>query len=145
MVQRVLADIAFTRAGDKGDISDVSVFAPDPEVYRLLAEQVTEERVKECYAELVRGRVTRYEVPNVLALKFVMERALGGGGPASLRADNLGKAMGGPLLRLTVEVPQELDSRLAPRSGPARDPYAEDAWVVRGADSTHNVQTPPVS
>ena len=131
MVQRLLGHIAFTRAGDKGDISDVSLFAPNREVYELLLEQVTEQRVKECYGSLVRGGVTRYAVPNVLALKFVLEQALGGGGPSSLRADNLGKAMGGPLLRLTVDVPASLDERLGERRAPARDPYEGDEWVVR--------------
>ena len=131
MVQRVLADLAFTRAGDKGDISDVSLFAPDRETYDLLVEQVTPERVKELYGSLVLGAVTRYEVPNVLALKFVLEQALGGGGPSSLRADNLGKAMGGPLLRLTVEVPAALDGNLGPRRAPSRDPHQGDQWVVR--------------
>jgi hypothetical protein len=131
MVQRVLGEIAFTRAGDKGDISDVSLFAPDRETYDLLVEQVTAERVKECYGSLVLGDVTRYEVPNVLALKFVLEQALGGGGPSSLRADNLGKAMGGPLLRLTVDVPAALDEKLGPRRAPGRDPHQGDEWVVR--------------
>lgn len=131
MVQRVLGDVAFTRAGDKGDTSDVSLFAPDRAVYDLLVEQVTEQRVKDCYGSLVRGAVTRYEVPNVLALKFVLEQALGGGGPSSLRADNLGKAMGGPLLRLTIEVPAELDARLGVRRAPPRDPHEGDEWVVR--------------
>ena len=122
MTIRPLADLAFTRAGDKGDISDVSVFAPDREVYDLLVEQVTTERVKACYGDLVRGAVTRYEVPNVLALKFVLEQALGGGGPSSLRADNLGKAMGGPILRLDIDVPDELEQRLPPRPVPPPDP-----------------------
>lgn len=131
MGTRVLADLAFTRAGDKGDISDVALFAPDREIYDLLVEQVTVERVKKCYGDLVAGDVTRYEVPNVLALKFVLTQALGGGGPSSLRADNLGKAMGGPLLRLTVEVPDELDARLGSRGRPPRDPYADQQWVVR--------------
>lgn len=131
MVQRVLGEIAFARAGDKGDTSDVALFAPNREVYELLVEQVTAERVKDCYGSLVRGPVTRFEVPNALALKFVLEQALGGGGPSSLRADNLGKAMGGPLLRMTVEVSDELDARLGPRQGPGRDPHEGDEWVVR--------------
>jgi hypothetical protein len=131
MVTRTLADFAFTRAGDKGDISDVSLFAPDRETYDLLVEQVTVERVKHCYGSRVLGAVTRYEVPNVLALKFVLEQALGGGGPSSLRADNLGKAMGGPLLRLTVEVPAALNAKLGPRRAPERDPHQGDEWVVR--------------
>ena len=138
MPMRPVADIAFTRAGDKGDISDVSVFAPDREVYEVLRAQVTAERVKQVYGSLVLGDVTRYEVPNVLALKFVLERALGGGGPASLRADNLGKAMGGTLLRLEVEVTDELDQRLGARPAPPRDAYAGQEWVVPGGDRTHN-------
>jgi hypothetical protein len=130
VARRRLADIAFTRAGDKGDISDVTLFAPDAEVYKLLADQVTAVRVKELYADLVRGDVTRYEVPNVFALKFVLERALGGGGPSSLRADNLGKAMGGPLLRLEVDIPDLMAQRLGPRPAPPDDPYAGQGWVV---------------
>lgn len=126
-----LVEVAFTRAGDKGDTSDVSLFARTAEVYPHLVEQVTAERVKQLYGELVLGNVSRYEVPNVWALKFVMERALGGGGPASLRADNLGKAVGGALLRLEVEVPQELASQLAPRPRPPDDPYRDAGWVVR--------------
>jgi hypothetical protein len=129
-VTRLLADLAFTRSGDKGDASDVTVFAPDREVYALLVEQVTPERVRALYGDLVRGEVTRYEVGNVLALKFVMEAALGGGGPSSLRADNLGKAFGGAILHLSVAVPDDLDARLGPRPHPPRDPYAGTAWRV---------------
>lgn len=129
-VRRVV-DLAFTRAGDKGDISDVSVFAVDARAYELLREQLTAERVKQCYGALVRGAVERYEVPNLLALKFVLQDALGGGGPSSLRADNLGKAMGGPLLRLTIDVPDDLAAQLDPKPLPPDDPYAGDKWVVR--------------
>lgn len=131
MPRLLLAELAFTRAGDKGDTSDVTLFAPDAEVYDLLADQVTAARVKVGYGDLVSGEVTRYEVPNVLALKFVLTMALGGGGPSSLRADNLGKAMGGPLLRLTVQVPDDLAARIGRRPQTARDPYADQPWVVR--------------
>jgi hypothetical protein len=130
MPTRLLADLAFTRAGDKGDISDVTVFAPDRDVYDVLVEQVTPEKVRVCYGDLVRGDVTRYEVPHVLALKFVLQHALGGGGPSSLRADNLGKAMGGPLLRMPIEIPAALDARLGARPAPPRDPYEGQQWVV---------------
>lgn len=137
MATRQLAGLAFTRAGDKGDISDVTLFAPSRALYDLFVEQVTVARVQRCYGSLVRGTVTRYEVPNVLALKFVLEAALGGGGPSSLRADNLGKAMGGPLLRLTVDVPNDILSAVE-AVRPPRDPYADDDWVVRGGANAHN-------
>ena len=131
MTKVLLADVAFARAGDKGDISDVSLFARTAEVYPHLVEQVTAERVKELYGDLVGGDVTRYEVPNVEALKFVLRDALGGGGPSSLRADNLGKAMGGALLRLEIDLPDDLARRLTPRPKPPDDPYTDAAWVVR--------------
>ncbi len=129
-VTRPLADLAFTRCGDKGDVSDVTVFAPDAEVYALLVEEVTAERVRALYGELVRGEVKRYEVAGVLALTFVLTAALGGGGPSSLRADNLGKALGGAILHLPIAVPDDLDTRLGQRSRPPRDPYARAAWKV---------------
>jgi hypothetical protein len=130
MATLTLADLAFARSGDKGDISDLSVFAPDAEIYAVLLEEVTADRVRAHLGGLVTGDVTRYEAPNVLALKFVCAGALGGGGPASLRADNLGKALGGALLRLPVDVPDGLAGRLGPRDRPPRDPYADATWRV---------------
>jgi hypothetical protein len=69
-------------------------------------------------------------VPNVLALKFVCTAALGGGGPSSLRADNLGKAMGGALLSLPVIVDPASAVRLGGRPRPPKDPYAGATWRV---------------
>jgi hypothetical protein len=64
---------------------------------------------------MVRGEVTRYEAPNVRALNFVLKGALGGGGPKSLRSDNLGKTLGGALVRLEIDVPDEIAARRRPR------------------------------
>jgi hypothetical protein len=111
-----LRDICGTRAGDKGDISNVALFAYSDAGYRAIVDAVTVDRVKDHFGSMVRGTVTRHEVPNVLALNFVMRGALGGGGPRSLRADNLGKAMGAHLLRLEVEVPDELRAELRPQA-----------------------------
>jgi hypothetical protein len=102
------------RAGDKGDISNIALFADDREVYELIRTEVTAERVKAHFGRLVRGPVERYEAPNVLALNFVLHDALGGGAPRSLRADNLGKTLGGALVRLEIEVPEQLADRQAP-------------------------------
>jgi hypothetical protein len=111
-----LRDLCGVRSGDKGDISDLSLFADDQAAYEVICAEVTAERVAEHFGSLVRGTVTRYEVPNVWALKFVMTEALGGGGPRSLRADNLGKTLGGALLRMEIEVPDEV-ALAAPRRG----------------------------
>ncbi len=115
-----LRELCGVRSGDKGNLSDLSLFADDSETYEFLVSVVTAEIVKSHFGEIVEGEVTRYEVPNLLALKFVMTDALGGGGPRSLRSDNLGKTLGGALLRLEVEVPQELlaMSRRAGRRAP---------------------------
>ena len=93
------------RSGDKGDISDLALFADDEAAYEAIREAVTAERVKAHFGDLVLGEVERYEARNVLALKFVMHDALGGGAPRSLRADNLGKTLGAALLRMQIDVP----------------------------------------
>ena len=105
------------RAGDKGDISNVALFAPDEATYLVIRDQVSASRVKEHFGSLVRGAVERYEADNVLALNFVLHDALGGGGPRSLRADNLGKTLGGALVRLEVDAPTSLSARR--RAGPS--------------------------
>ena len=102
------------RAGDKGDIANVALFAGDTEIYDLICGMVTVERVRAHFAGLVHGPVERYEAPNVLALNFVLHDALGGGAPRSLRSDNLGKTLGGALVRLEIEVPDHLAHMQAP-------------------------------
>src|SRR6185503_783322 len=103
-----LRDLCGVRSGDKGDISDLSLFADDEAAYSAIEAAVTADRVKAHFGDLVKGKVERYEAPNVLALKFVMHEALGGGAPRSLRSDNLGKTHGASLLRLWIDVPDEV-------------------------------------
>jgi hypothetical protein len=99
------------RAGDKGDIANVAIFADDDDTYALICREATAARVKEHFGAMVHGRVDRYEAANVRALNFVMHGALGGGGPRSLRADSLGKTLGGALVRMEIDVPDEMASR----------------------------------
>jgi len=98
--------LAWARSGDKGDTSNIGVIARKPEWLPLLRTQLTEARVAEHLAHLVKGRVTRFEVPGIHAFNFVCEQALGGGGMASLRNDPLGKGMGQILLALPVRAPK---------------------------------------
>lgn len=100
-----LADLATARSGDKGDILDISLMAPDARTYDVLRREVSARRVQEHFAGIASGPVERYELPALLALKFVLHGALGGGAARSLRADNLGKTLGAALLRLRVEWP----------------------------------------
>jgi hypothetical protein len=89
-----LREVCGVRSGDKGDLSDLTLFMDDRAAYEAVAEAVTPELVAAHFGELVRGPVERYEVPNIWALKFVLHNALGGGGPRSLRSDTLGKTLG---------------------------------------------------
>ena len=106
-----LRELCGYRAGDKGDLANVAIFADDDAAYDVIVREVTAERVKAHFGTMVRGGVDRYEAPNVLALNFVLHEALGGGGPRSLRADSLGKTLGGALVRLEIDVPAELAGR----------------------------------
>ena len=115
MPRLALREICGYRAGDKGDIANVAIFADDDDTYALIAREVTAKRVKAHFGSMVRGRVDRYEAANVRALNFVMQGALGGGGPKSLRADSLGKTLGGALVRLEIDVPDALAGRRRPR------------------------------
>jgi hypothetical protein len=115
MARIQLVDLCGVRSGDKGDTSDLSLFADDDDAYEAVREAVTAERVKAHFGDLVRGPVERYEARNVLALKFVMHEALGGGAPRSLRADNLGKTLGAALLRLEIDVPDAVAAGAARR------------------------------
>jgi hypothetical protein len=110
-----LRELCGYRSGDKGDVSDVAIFADDDDTYALIVREVTAARVKEHFGSMVRGTVVRYEVPNVRALNFVMRGALRGGGPRSLRSDNLGKTLGGSLVRLEIEVPGARANQRRPR------------------------------
>ncbi len=115
MARLALRELCGFRAGDKGDLVNVALFADDDEVWDVIRREVTAARVKEHFGSLVRGTVDRYEAPNVQALNFVLHGALGGGGPRTLRSDNLGKTFGGALVRLEIDVPESLAGRRRPR------------------------------
>ncbi len=100
-----LLQLAWARSGDKGNTSNIGVIARRPEWLPLLQAQLTAERVAQWLAHLVRGPVTRYDVPGINAMNFVCEQALDGGGMGSLRNDPLGKGMAQILLTLPVLVP----------------------------------------
>jgi hypothetical protein len=118
-----LRDLCGTRAGDKGDIANVALFAYGEAAFAAIRDAVTAERVREHFGSLVTGRVDRYEAPNLLALNFVMHGALGGGGPRSLRSDSLGKTLGGALLRMEIDVPDDVAAG-APRNRAPVPPFS---------------------
>ena len=99
-----LLDLAHARSGDKGDTANVGVIALKDEYYPLLVREVTAARVKEHFGEMVKGKVERFELPNLGALNFLLHEALGGGGTLSLMTDAQGKTMSTALLRMFIEI-----------------------------------------
>jgi hypothetical protein len=101
-----IVELAHGRSGDKGDVCNVGLIANDEPGFEILRREVTAERVREHFGDLVVGDVTRYEMPGVRALNFVCRGALNGGGTLSLRSDHLGKVMYAWLLRMEIETEQ---------------------------------------
>jgi hypothetical protein len=97
-----LRDIAHSRTGDKGDISNISVIALDARDYPRLVSEVTVERVAAHFAKIAAGPVRRYELPNVAALNFVIEGALAGGVTRALTLDAHGKSLSSLMLDLEI-------------------------------------------
>jgi len=99
-----LAKIAHTRSGDKGDTCNIGVIAYDARHYPVLVRELTAGRVKAFLGDRVKGKVERFELPNLSALNFLLHEALGGGGTVSLRIDAQGKTFGAALLRLEIDI-----------------------------------------
>lgn len=107
MTSIALSRMAYTRSGDKGDGSNVGVIAYDQASYDILHEYLTPDRVKQHYARICHGEVERYEMPNLLALNFILHDSLGGGGSASMKTDAQGKTHGLGMLYMQVDVPED--------------------------------------
>jgi hypothetical protein len=113
--------LAQARSGDKGDTSDITVFFPNAELFRLCDEQLKPDSVRRFLSPLVRGTVDRYSIPKLFGYKFVCHQALDGGGSSSLRSDNLGKSMASALLRMWVhDIPAALAESSPLFAGPPR-------------------------
>jgi hypothetical protein len=103
-VKAPLSRFAHTRSGDKGDTANIGVIAWREEDYPLLARELTPERVKAFFGEMVQGPVERFELPNLGALNFLLHGSLGGGGTVTLRLDAQGKTYGAALLGMEIDV-----------------------------------------
>ena len=102
-MRRIVRDIAHARAGDKGNTSNVNVWAYDAADFELLKRNLTTERIKQAFPDLVRGRVERYVIEHLQGLNFVMHDALEGGVNRSLNLDSHGKSWSYLILGLEIE------------------------------------------
>jgi hypothetical protein len=102
-----LRKLAHARSGDKGDTANVGLIALRDELYPILVREVSAERVKEHFKGICNGEVERFELPNLLALNFLLHESLGGGGTLSLMTDAQGKTFSTAMLRMMVEVSED--------------------------------------
>ena len=116
MARVLLYDLAHGRSGDKGDTVNVGVIARRPEYWDVIRSALTRERVARHFEGMFDGRVDRYELPNLHALNFLLHGALDGGGTVSLMTDAQGKTFSTAMLRMEIEVPDELAAALPARS-----------------------------
>ncbi len=103
-----LLDIAHARSGDKGDTANVGVIALKPEWYAVLDQFLTADVVEQHYHGQLTGQVERFELPNLGALNFLLHGALDGGGTLSLKTDAQGKVYSTSVLRLVLDVPDDV-------------------------------------
>jgi hypothetical protein len=101
--RRIVRDIAHARAGDKGNTSNVNVWAYDPKDFEELKRALTPERIKRAFPDLIRGQVDRYVIEHLHGLNFVMQDALEGGVNRSLNLDSHGKSWSYLFLGLELE------------------------------------------
>ena len=99
-----LVRLAHARSGDKGDTANIGLIALRDEGYPILVREVTSERVKDHFKGICKGKVERFELPNLHALNFLLHESLGGGGTLSLMTDAQGKTFSTALLRMMVEI-----------------------------------------
>jgi len=103
-----LLKLAHARSGDKGDTANVGVIALKKEYYDILKDQLTADKVKKHFAKNVKGKVERFELPNIAAFNFLLHNALGGGGTLTLKHDAQGKVVSANILRMEIEVPDDM-------------------------------------
>lgn len=97
-----LREICHGRSGDKGDAANIGLIAYNKEGFELIKNQVTSEAVKNHFEGICKGKVERFEMPNIFALNFVLHNTLGGGGTVSLMHDAQGKTLAAALLKMEV-------------------------------------------
>jgi hypothetical protein len=102
-----LTKLAHARSGDKGDTANVGIIALKDEFYPILVREITAEKVKKHFGEMVKGEIERFELPNLKALNFLLHESLGGGGTLSLMTDAQGKTFSTALLRMQIELTED--------------------------------------
>ena len=104
MKNKLLSDIAYARSGDKGPNANIGVIFKNKESYDWGLKNLTEERLKDYFGDMVKGSIVRYDLPNLYALNFILNDSLGGGGSETLINDAQGKTFGQAILMMKVNI-----------------------------------------
>lgn len=107
-----LRKFCHARSGDKGDAANIGLIAYTKHGYEIIRKEISAERVKKYFQGICFGEVKRYEMPNILALNFVLNNTLGGGGTVSLKNDAQGKTLAAALLMMEIELPNKILNNL---------------------------------
>jgi hypothetical protein len=99
-------DLAHSRAGDKGNTSNISVICYDARHWEFLERELTIARVAEAFKHVAKGPITRHPIRNLKAFNFVIENALGGGVTVSLAQDIHGKSYSNVMLAIALPDPK---------------------------------------
>ena len=107
-----LIKLAYGRSGDKGNHANIGIIARRAEYLPYIRAALTKDAVANYMAHTEHTGVTRYDLPGINGLNFLLENALGGGGIASLRNDPQGKAYAQMLLDFPVSIPTSMGKKL---------------------------------
>jgi len=103
-----LGTICGARSGDKGGNANLGVWVRRPDEYRWLERFLSVAMLRELLPETRDLEIDRFELPNLLALNFVVKGLLGDGVAASLRSDPQAKSLGEYLRAKVVPIPASL-------------------------------------
>ncbi len=101
-------DMCIARSGDKGDTANIGLIARNNTVYQFIKEYISADFIKNMFSDFCKGKVIRFELDNLLALNFLLEESLDGGGTKSLMIDAQGKTYAAALLNQTIDVPKNV-------------------------------------
>ena len=116
-IERPLIDLAVARSGDKGNNANIGVIARAPELLPYIKASITPASVAGWFQHYLEGEVTRFDVPGMNALNFLLTNCLGGGGTSSLHLDSQAKTYGQQILAMPVRLPADLAAGLERRAG----------------------------
>ncbi|MGD0245181.1 MAG: acyclic terpene utilization AtuA family protein [Streptosporangiaceae bacterium] len=112
-----LGRLCGARSGDKGGAANVGLWAVSPRAYAWLRGFLTTDRLRDLLTEAAGLEIDRYELPNLLAVNFVIHGLLAPGVSGTTRPDAQAKGLGEYLRSRVVPVPAELlhDAKPEPR------------------------------